>query len=119
MSEDGNNRRNKEDWRITRGYRVAPVLMRDLREKGRVLEVHCNDCAHFAELNAKTLPLPDDLPVPEAFPNFKCSRCGSTSIMTRPQTGRETVAVTRAKAQEHQRATLAAMQAMRVFENRE
>jgi DNA-directed RNA polymerase subunit RPC12/RpoP len=104
----GHGRRNgpPEDWRRSRGYPYQPVLIGDLRAKGHVLEVHCNTCAHFVELDPKTLPLDDNLPVPEARSYFKCSRCGSRSIKTRPQVYKETNAQIRQAAQEAQRVDL-------------
>jgi DNA-directed RNA polymerase subunit RPC12/RpoP len=98
--------RPPEDWRRSRGYPYQPVLIGDLRAKGHVLEVHCNTCAHFVELDPKTLPLDDNLPVPEARSYFKCSRCGSRSIKTRPQVYKETNAQIRQAAQEAQRVDL-------------
>lgn len=93
-----------EDWRLTRGYKYQPVRMSGLREKNQVLEVHCNDCSHSVEIDAKTLPFGDDLPVPEAKRFFKCSRCGSKSITTRPQVYPDrTVAESHARAQDKQR----------------
>ena len=43
------------------------------------------------------------LPVPEARSHFKCSRCGSRSITTRPQVYEKTNAQIRRAAQEAQR----------------
>ena len=54
--------RPTEDCGRSRGYPYQPVLIGDLRAKGHVLEVHCNTCAHFVELDPKTLPLDDRLP---------------------------------------------------------
>ena len=98
--------RPTEDCRRSRGYPYQPVLIGDLRAKGHVLEVHCNTCAHFVELDPKTLPLDDRLPVPEARSYFKCSRCGSRSIRTRPQVYNETNAQIRQAAEEAQRVAL-------------
>ena len=87
-----------EDLGRSRGYPYKPVLIGDLRAKGHVLEVHCNTCANFVELDPKKLPLDDRLPVPEARSYFKCSRCGSRSIRTRPQVYKETNAQIRQAA---------------------
>jgi hypothetical protein len=101
-----NSGRQTEDWGRSRGYPYQPVLIGDLRAKCHVLEVHCNTCALFAELDPKTLALDDGLPVPEARSYFKCSRCGSRSIKTRPQVYKETNAEFRQAAQEAQRLAL-------------
>ena len=79
-----------------------PVTLSTLRRTNRVLEAHCNECAHFTELDAKTLPFDDDQPVPTAGRRMKCSRFGSRSVVTRPQVGDEMVAAHRARAIEQQ-----------------
>jgi hypothetical protein len=95
-----------EDWGRSRGYPYQPVLIGDLRAKGHMLEVHCNTCGHFGELDPKTLPLDDRLPAAEARSHFKCSRCGSRSITTRPQVYEKTNAQIRQAAQEAQRVAI-------------
>ena len=79
-----------------------PVTIGSLRRANRVLEAHCNACAHFTELDANTLPFADGQPVPTAGRRMKCSRFGSRSVVTRPQVGAETVAAHRARAIEQQ-----------------
>ena len=98
--------RPTEDWGRSRGYPYQPVLIGDLRAKGHVLEVHCNTCAHFVELDPKMLSLDDTLPVPEARSYFKCSGCGSRSIRTRPQVYKESIVRIWQAAQEAHRVAL-------------
>ena len=85
-----------------------PVTVGDLRRTGRVLEVHCGDCARMQELDAKGLPFDDDDAVPALGPRgvFKCSRCGSKAVTTRPQVYEEPTSVRAARAQEKQRSEL-------------
>ena len=90
---------------MTTGF-TNPVTLGDLRRTNRVLEAHCNSCARFVELDPNPLPLDDAQPVPTAGKRMVCSKCGSHSVMTRPQVGSETVAAHRARVQEKQRRDL-------------
>lgn len=100
------------DWKRAGYGRLAgpPVTVGSLRRTGRVLEIHCGGCARMKELDPKTLPFDDDDAVPSLGLRgvFKCSRCGSRAVTTRPQVYEEPTSVRAARAQKKQRSELEA-----------
>ena len=85
---------------------IEPVTIGALRRDGRLLWCYCLDCQHEAEIDPGASGLFDDIPVPEAGRHFKCSRCGSRMVTTRPQVYNEPTSVRAARAQDKQRREL-------------
>ena len=98
------------DWKRAGYGRWAgpPVTVGALRRTGRVLEVHCGGCARMQEFDASALPFDDDESVPALGLRgvFKCSRCDSRTVSTRPQVYNEPTSVRTARAQDKQRGEL-------------
>lgn len=67
---------------------ASPVDIAYLLERGLLLELHCHDCARYAELEPASLGLPPETIVPSLRGRFKCSRCGSKKTEARPHYGR-------------------------------
>lgn len=65
------------------GQRGRAMDLENMRYNGvRWLLVTCLACNHSASVNADSLP--SDLEVPKAARLFRCSKCGSKRIETRP-----------------------------------
>lgn len=64
----------KEMGRATVGSQKALGLTR--------VEIWCTECHHHAEISTEGLP--DDLAIPDVCQRFRCSKCGSKRLQSRP-----------------------------------
>ena len=60
------------------------VRVGDLIEAGRMIQVHCNKCAHYRLMDPAELPLSASVFVPALGGRFRCTRCGSRETEARP-----------------------------------
>ncbi|MCV9937705.1 hypothetical protein OIU35_15225 [Boseaceae bacterium BT-24-1] len=62
---------------------VQPATVASHRALGLSrVEIWCNVCIHNAEIS--TDGLPDDFPIPDICLRYRCSKCGSKNLMSRP-----------------------------------
>ena len=64
---------------------TGPVTLADLVREDKLLWVYCRECCYERDVSPGTLPLPGDIPVPDAGKHMKCSKCGSRKIDARPE----------------------------------
>jgi hypothetical protein len=64
---------------------TGPVTLGDLIREDKLLWAYCSGCHHERDLNAATIPLPPETPVPEIGKHMRCLACGSRKISTKPE----------------------------------
>ncbi len=63
----------------------GPVQLADLIRDGKLVTGLCIDCFRERDIDAATIPLPGDTPVPEIGKRMRCMSCGGRRIDTRPE----------------------------------
>ena len=63
-------------------YDPGPVTMGDLRRDGKALEIGCLNCDRHEYVDANSIKLPDEYPVPKIADRLRCSRCGFRNSAT-------------------------------------
>ena len=57
----------------------------NLEREDKLLWVYCCDCGRERNVALSTVPLPPEMPVPDASKHMKCPACGSRKINTKPE----------------------------------
>ena len=65
------------------------ITLAQLATAGRHVVVQCGDCPHRSVLKPSTLGVPLETVVPLAGANLICSACGSTNVLTYPESNRD------------------------------
>jgi len=59
-----------------------PVTLADLKEHNAPVRAHCNQCQKAAYIDTKGMP--EHTVVIHIAKRLRCSRCGSTDVVSRP-----------------------------------
>ena len=65
------------------------ITLAQLATAGRHVVVQCGDCPHRNVLKPTALGVPLATVVPRAGANLICSACGSTNVLTYPESNRD------------------------------
>jgi len=82
------------------GSMAQPATVASHRKNGgHRADIWCNDCNHHAEVS--TDGMPDDLPIPDICLRYRCSKCGSKNLQSRPSMAEHYEIVERVTGKSH------------------